>query len=449
MKQEWQPYFAADLPGYTSYPTLQTFNDAVGADALERRLGRVGQYEPMAIQIHVPFHAPDHHLSKTKCTAFDRQDRVREYAQLIVRQIHHIGQLLEGRGRLTSLHIAGDAPNVLSQYDLNRILDAVEMVFGLTDSAEVSIDIDPRLVSYETAEAIAALGFTRVVLGVQDFDSDVQRAIGHVQTFSHISEVVSAFRRFGIFDLDINLAYGLPEQTRERFMTSLSLAASLAPDRISLARYNVGAQPHSFGEKEGRPNTLTAPHLEYEKIDMAQRILSTAGYESIGFNQFAKTGSRLALASDTDRLKYGVQGYNADPARFTLGFGQSAISQFDDLVVQNHHGFEGFSALVDADKIAAVRGVILSREDRLRAKIIEDLLCRLNANILDRCHEFDVDLAVLKRSFEKIEIIRNSGLASYKNGKIVIPEEARAISRTIAACFDENLSEITHLSYAV
>ncbi|MEM9879420.1 MAG: hypothetical protein AAF862_09100, partial [Pseudomonadota bacterium] len=183
--------------------------------------------------------------------------------------------------------------------------------------------------------------------------------------------------------------------------------------------------------------------------ETARRILTAAGYECVGFDHFAKTQTALAKAAQTQAIKYNLLGLNADPARIVLGIGQAAVSQFDDLLVQNHSGIDAYISCVERDILPAMRGATLSREDRLRARIIEALLSTLNANILDICNDFDLDLAVLRNAFGKIEMLRNVGLVTYKDGKMLIPEEARAFANVVAACFDENLSKIRHLSYAI
>lgn len=448
MKPSWHAYLSANVPRYCSYPTSLSFSDAVGADLLREKLEGITPYQPISLYVNVPFCASLCHYCGCQTSLCHHYERAQAYVSSISREIMRVGALLEGRGRVTAVHFGGGTPNYLAAHELSLILDAIESGFGLADSADVSMDIDPRLVSYNSAESMSALGVNRVSLGVQDFDPEVQRAIGRVQSFDHVAQVVSAFRNFGIFDIKLDLLYGLPKQSSESLRCTLELAHSLLPDRISLSGYahKPAVSPHQKLIDEA---SLPSAQQRRDQLLSAQAYLHGQAYEFVGSDYFVKQDTSLARAVRNKTLKRNFQGYTTDPAEVILGFGQSAISQFDDLMVQNHRELSSYKSCIRAGNLPAYRGVSLSREDQARAKIIEDLLCYLKADVLARCTQFDVDLACLTPSLSRVEALRKEGLVTYKDGEIRIPEAARLISRVVASCFDNRLPEIMQSAYAV
>lgn len=448
MRAQWHPYLAAKLPRYTSYPTATSFSGAVGCSAFNERLCKVAPYEPITIYIHIP---PDMSLCcNCGCTpsTCDHYDRAIAYVQTLIDDIAQVGKRLSGRGRVTGVQFGGGPANFLLGRELALILDAVESAFGLPDNADVAMEIDPRLISYSSAEMLSALGVNRVNLGVQDFDPDVQRAIGRVQPFEHVAQVVSAFRNFGVFDINLDLLYGLPHQTCEGLLKTLAMATSLVPDGISLRGYlpAPSAMPVQTLFDEA---TLPAPLARFDHVLAAQAYLVQHGYDLVGFDHFSKPDAVLACATRKKTLKLRFQGFTATPATILLGFGQSAISQFEDTLFQNHKDLSDYRSCVARGHSPAYQGVRVSSEDQARAKIIEDLLCYLSADIAARCRQFGVDLACLKPSLDRIEVLCKGGLLGYSNGKILIVEEARLISRVVASCFDAHLPEIMQSAYAV
>jgi oxygen-independent coproporphyrinogen III oxidase len=82
------------------------------------------------------------------------------------------------------LHFGGGTPNFLTPNQLSTIIHALQhqFPFSAAGKRELSIEIDPRFIQREDIDGLARLGFNRVSLGIQDFDSEVQRAVNRIQT---------------------------------------------------------------------------------------------------------------------------------------------------------------------------------------------------------------------------------------------------------------------------
>ncbi|MEM9169441.1 MAG: radical SAM protein, partial [Pseudomonadota bacterium] len=237
MRDSWRPYLQIRAPRYTSYPSALRFNDGVDAGAFADKLAGIGPYEPVSLYVHVPFCRRMCWYCGCTMRVENNYARVRRYVDALCEEIRAVGDVLSGRGRPIGVHFGGGTPNILHNEDLARVLQAVEESIGLTDDARLAIELDPRLLENGDAAALRTLGFTRISLGVQDFDRHVQEAINRVQSFELVEACVSDMRVAGVDDLSIDILYGLPKQTERTFLRTLDKVVALSPDRVSVFGY--------------------------------------------------------------------------------------------------------------------------------------------------------------------------------------------------------------------
>src|SRR5262249_9383823 len=142
------------------------------------------------------------------------------------------------------LHWGGGTPTFLSHDEMTLLMRILRDHFAIARDAECSIEIDPRTVNTETVALLARLGFSRMSLGVQDFNSDVQRAVNRIQSEEQTCALLDAARANGFRSINIDLIYGLPRQAVPGFRETLSKVLRAAPDRIAL--YSYAHVPHLF-----------------------------------------------------------------------------------------------------------------------------------------------------------------------------------------------------------
>jgi oxygen-independent coproporphyrinogen III oxidase len=113
----------------------------------------------------------------------------------------------------------------------------------------------------------------------------------------------------------------------------------------------------------------------------AAEMLEDCGYVPIGLDHFALPGDELSRAARGGRLHRNFQGYSSDPADVLVGLGASAIGRLPQGYVQNASDIGTYARAIEADQFATARGFELSREDRLRARIIACLMCDLAVDL--------------------------------------------------------------------
>ena len=229
--------FERRVPRYTSYPTAADFTAAVDAACYREWLGAVPPDEELSLYVHIPFCSSLCWFCGCHTTVVRHHQPIAAYLGLLRREIEIVALALGGRRRVVHLHWGGGTPTILRPADIHRLADRLHTRFRLTAGTEFAVEVDPRGVRRKVIAALAEVGVTRVSIGVQDFDPEVQRAVNRIQPFDVTERVVDWLRAAGIDALNIDLLYGLPGQTTAGLVETVDKTIALKPSRIAVYGY--------------------------------------------------------------------------------------------------------------------------------------------------------------------------------------------------------------------
>ena len=422
-----------NVPRYTSYPTAPHFTAAVNGGVYAQWLAALPPTATLSLYIHVPFCVELCHYCGCNTRAARKREPVEVYAERLLEEIDLL-QGLAGR-RLTHLHWGGGTPSILGPALLETIAAKLASRFDLSALKEHAIELDPRRLDRSLVRTLQAIGVTRASLGVQDASPHVQQAIGRIQPFDLVVRAAEWLRAAGIANLNIDLMYGLPTQTVRDVAYSAELAASLGPQRLALFGY---AHVPWFKTHQKLIDEAALPGLaeRLQQAETAAETLCGIGYQAVGLDHFALPDDELAVAARAGTLRRNFQGYTVDEADALIGLGASAIGKLPQGFVQNAPDLGGYSRAVEAGNFPIVKGLALSDEDRLRAHMIERLMCDLALDldtVAGGIARFAPELAALAP-------LADEGLLTIDGGRIEITTRGRAYVRIAAAVFDSYLA---------
>ena len=175
-------------------------------------------------------------------------------------------------------------------------------------------------------------------------------------------------------------------------------------------------------------------------MSRAAEMLVAAGYEPIGIYHFAKPADTLAVAARNGTLRRNFQGYTDDAADALIGFGASSIGQLPQGYVQNIPATGEYERIVEGGGLAAVRGIALSAIDRLRAEVIEKVMCQFGFDFapLSLRHGRLADAVI--REAKEFAAADRDGLVDIDSAGIRLTAKGRPFARVAAARFDTYLS---------
>lgn len=431
-------------PRYTSYPTAVQFHDDIGPfDLLHALRDSRKAKRPLSLYVHVPFCA--HICYYCACNKVITKDRGRAlpYLEKLEREIEIISRYIDRNQPIEQLHFGGGTPTFLSHDELRRLMQHLRQHFSLLDddSGDYSIEIDPREADWSTMGLLRELGFNRVSLGVQDLDPEVQRAVNRLQTLEETRAIVEAARTLQFRSVNIDLIYGLPKQTPERFARTVAEVIALQPDRLSL--FNYAHLPERFmPQRRINNDDLPSPGEKLAMLQASIEQLTRAGYRYIGMDHFALPDDELAIAQEEGTLQRNFQGYTTHGHCDLIGLGVSAISQIGDLYSQNDSDIASYQQTLGNGQLATRRGLHCNADDRLRRAVIQQLICHFELRFADieRAHGvvFRDYFAAL---WPELEQLAGDGLIVLDEQGIQVRPAGRLLVRSLCMLFDRYLND--------
>jgi oxygen-independent coproporphyrinogen-3 oxidase len=425
---------AGPVPRYTSYPTAPHFSSRVGEVHYVSWLADLRHGARLSLYVHIPFCHSLCWYCGCNTRATQRYAPIAGYLPSLLTELANVAALVPPAHRVTHIHWGGGSPNILSAADIRLLAAEIRNRFDVAKSAEFAVEIDPRRLRMAQVETFADAGVTRVSIGVQDFDRSVQAAIGRLQSFADTERCIDAFRRKGVRSINIDLVYGLPHQTLESLERTLGQVLALAPDRI--AAFGYAHIPERLKHQRLIPqDALPGDAERYAQSRCIIRRLEERGYVRIGLDHFARPGDPLALAS----VQRNFQGYTTDDADALIGLGASAISRLPQGYAQNATAVADYTRRIRAYGLATAKGFALGPEDRMRARIIERLMCELGFSATDLRRLFGAPAEPLIEQARALVAADGNGLVEATPDGFAVTERGRPFVRSICARFDAYL----------
>ena len=428
-------------PRYTSYPTAPVWNDAFGAGDLQQVHEEAERaHSPVSLYMHLPF--CESLCLFCACNVIIQKDKgvAPPYLEVLKREMERVSASVSGERKVVQFHWGGGTPTYLTPAQIEDLFGATKEHFTFAEDAEVGIEVDPRVTSREHLETLRRLGFNRLSMGIQDFHPEVQQAIHRIQPFESTRDLLFAARKLGFDSINVDLIYGLPYQTPERFAHTVEQILQLAPDRVALFSYAhvpwLKKQQGSFAAH--LPEGMT----KFEIFRTGLLKFLEAGYLYIGMDHFAKPGDELAVAQQKRTLHRNFQGYTTKAGADLYGMGVTAISGIQNSYAQNQRELAAWEKAIGSGGLATMRGYRLSPEDRLRRAVISRLLCHTVVIKDEISREFGVDFdAFFADELKRLSPFREDGLVLLEREAIRTTWLGRIFIRNLAMIFDPYLEK--------
>lgn len=269
--------------------------------------------KPLGIYVHVPF-------CKAKCAYCDfyslpnAAEKMDIYVKAVTAHLTETAPRAE-RHRVDTIYFGGGTPTFLGAKRLREILSVILKKYDVAKDAEITFEANPdSACDWKELRALRRAGFNRVSLGMQSADDGELAEIGRVHTMDQVKAAVEAVRRAKLHNLSLDLIYGLPHQTMERWQASLSAAVALSPQHISCYGLKVeeGTPLSARQDSAGLPGDEAQADMYLYTVDTLRHY----GFFQYEISNFARQGY-----ASRHNLKYWTLGEYA-------GFGPGAHSDF-------------------------------------------------------------------------------------------------------------------------
>jgi putative oxygen-independent coproporphyrinogen III oxidase len=246
---------------------------------------------PTAAYIHLPFcRRRCYYCDFPVSVVGDQGNTMTMMEDYLVAVIKEIQLTPEPRQPLTTVFFGGGTPSLLSPAQLGQIIQTIALHFGITQDAEISMEIDPGTFNRDRLSGYLAAGVNRFSLGVQTFDEELLKLCGRSHTLADVMQGVEVIKQLGIQNFSLDLISGLPHQTLEHCQTSLDQAIAIAPQHLSC--YDLVLEPVTAFGKQYQPGKTPLPQDEdtAQMYRLTQQTLTAAGYEHYEISNYAQSG---------------------------------------------------------------------------------------------------------------------------------------------------------------
>ncbi len=447
----FRKYAGLSLPRHVSYPMPSWWQDIDAPDAQamlqDSQAGR--PVRDLSLYLHVPF--CDSQCKFCACTRVTlnrgtagAQRRVDAYVQAVQTEIADLGRAVGRNRAVRQIHWGGGSPTYLAPAEIERICQSIGQAFDVADDAEIAIEVDPRRASRSVLETLRRSGFNRISMGVQDFDSQVQKHVCRYQPFTQVREAVDNCRSLGFASINFDLIYGLPYQTLTSIRETINRTIELSPDRVAF--YHYAQIPEKMAAQRGMHHArMPDSETKLQMFLIAAELFGQAGYEFIGLDHFAKPDEALSLALRKGTLQRTFQGMTTGGGLDLLGVGASSISHLGGVgFLQNPRDPDDYVRSREGGESVLRKGKRLSFDDCVRQAVMRQLYCQseLRPKILE--DTFGIDFGdYFSREMEVMKDLQRDGLVTIAEdgGLQVTNPLGRVLLRNVAAVFDAYLSE--------
>lgn len=242
---------------------------------------------PLSLYIHLPW-------CETKCPYCDFNSHAlkgrlpeREYVDALLRDLEldleENAQHLSAR-RIETIFIGGGTPSLVSGDEIQRLLSSIKQRVTCADAMEITLEANPGSGNYEQFLGYRNAGVNRLSIGIQSFHDEYLHALGRIHTSAQALSSITAAKSAGFKNLNIDLMFGLPQQSLDD--ARLDLARAIECDPAHLSCYQLTIEPNTWFHSH--PPVLPDDDLIWEMQEHIVRGLSRAGFAQYEVSAFAR-----------------------------------------------------------------------------------------------------------------------------------------------------------------
>jgi len=254
-----------------------------------------------SLYLHIPFCT--HRCAYCDFNTYAGQEAlIPAYVDALCKEIEFVGSRLPspfrrgaGGEEVHTIFFGGGTPSLLSPPQFDSIFKSIRSAFALTSDPEVTLEANPGTVSYEALCQLREIGFNRLSFGVQSANPFELRMLERTHDFFDVIQAVTSARKAGFTNLNLDLIYGLPEQTLQTWQTTVRRILDLHPEHISAYALTL-EHGTPFGRWASRGLLpLPDPDLAAEMYEWLGETLAASGYLHYEISNWALDEGRLTI----------------------------------------------------------------------------------------------------------------------------------------------------------
>ena len=352
----------------------------------------------LGLYVHIPF-------CKKKCFYCDFisiEDLANNYLMALEKEAQkYKGEIID------TVYIGGGTPSTLSINQLKKLASIITSNFNVSNCKEITVELNPESTTKEKLKLLLDARVTRLSFGLQSIYDQSLTVLGRLHSYEKFKQVYYDSRDIGFDNVNIDLMYGIPNQTLKSWEKTLKEVLKLESQHISL--YPLTIEPNTpFYKKKIEPNS----DLQAKMYDVACTFLKEHGFEHYEISNWAKE-KKYSLHN---KLYWRNRGY--------IGLGTSASSYYKRYRYKNNTNVIKYIENLLSDK-----NIVIDKEyinDELYNKETIMLGLRLSEGVNIRYFENHKDV---------LDKYITDGMLVIENNRVKFTQKALFISNSILSDF--------------
>ncbi len=365
--------------------------------------------KPIGLYVHIPF-------CLRKCNYCDfcsfKIDDIAWQERYIDILCSEIESYKEKEIIVDSIFFGGGTPSLLSEDQFSRIVNIIRKSFLISPDTEFTIEANPKTLTREKLTCYASLGVNRLSLGLQSIHENEMKMLGRIHNYQDFIDLYRLARDCGITNINVDLMYGIPEQTMDSFSETLDKVIDLSPEHLSL--YGLIIEDNTpFGRN---PEILNLPS-EDQECDMyalACERLASSGYAHYEISNYARDEKFCK-----HNLKYWLN-------QEFIGVGLAAYSYFNGYRFGNTPNIEDYLSGKFSDSDSFLRN---TTEDEAYEFVMLALRLSQGFSLTEYRDRFGVDFLIGRERL--ISSFVDSGLMTITDDRVSLTEKGFYVSNSI------------------
>ena len=185
----------------------------------------------LGLYIHIPFC-----VRKCKYCDFNsfklNIDEKKKYLSALSKEMELYKEKI-GQKEIDSIFVGGGTPSILNEEEIKILFDNINLNFKIKEDAEITMECNPGTLTLNKLKTMKECGVNRLSIGLQAVQNHHLKYIGRIHTFEEFEKNYHEAKKVGFDNINIDLMYALPNQTKEDWMESLEKVVNLNPTHIS------------------------------------------------------------------------------------------------------------------------------------------------------------------------------------------------------------------------
>lgn len=369
----------------------------------------------LSLYIHIPF-------CKQKCfycdfPSYASIDYLREdYVEALCKELERKAI----KYKIKSIFIGGGTPSYLETKEIVKILKSINKL-NLSDDMEFTMECNPGALEEEKLKAMLDGGVNRISMGLQAVQNSLLKEIGRIHSFKQFEENFRLARKVGFKNINVDLMFGLPNQSLEEWKESLEVIARLNPEHISAYSLIIeeGTEFYNLWER----NKLILPSEEEERdmYSITKNILKEHGYHQYEISNYAKVGRECYH----NKVYWRNEDY--------LGIGSASTSFIDGKRIKNIENVKAYIDKINSEEDVIEDITINTLDDSMEEFVFMGLRMIEGINVNEFNKRFGVNIESIYK--DVIDKNINKKLLVLQSENLRLTEKGIELSNSVMSDF--------------